>query len=373
MTTREKPPKPPGKIKRAIRRKKAAAFKAARPYLASLAAAAVLAVALHVFAPALQWLAVLVAGAVLGIAADRFREHLGWYRACGRAARRMRSHWQGTPPSANCAASSSTLRACRSGPSGVPGEIQAQPEGRPRPRPRRRRVRRLRPPAVREVELAATVGLEAPGACLFTSTRADLAVHTAAVRARGDRPAYFINPGLDGGFPCTCTTRLSPAARTRCWQWNPPALIMPHPATRAAPPRGSTGNPSRASSCSCTPPHCPAVTSSPSARAADIASPEIPLKILDARGTPGWADELASLAGEAADDPQTASGILGGITGAPAGWLIRSCRTGTPGTGGGVRRPPVHPRPGQRVPDRRRHPEQPAVAVFRVFRQPFLG
>lgn len=95
MTTREKPPKPPGKIKRAIRRKKAAAFKAARPYLASLAAAAVLAVALHVFAPALQWLAVLVAGAVLGIAADRFREHLGWYRAGGRAARRMRSHWQG--------------------------------------------------------------------------------------------------------------------------------------------------------------------------------------------------------------------------------------------------------------------------------------
>ena len=263
MTTREKPPKPPGKIKRAIRRKKAAAFKAARPYLASLAAAAVLAVALHVFAPALQWLAVLVAGAVLGIAADRFREHLGWYRAGGRAARRMRSHWQGH----------ATFGELRRKLISLSGRAARDRQGCPvrfRLNPKAVRVRgsyddvyaAYGPPRSGKSNWLATVGLEAPGACLFTSTRADLAVHTAAVRARGDRRRISSTPAWTAGSPATCTTRLSPAARTRCWQWNPPARSStPHPATRAAPPRGSTGNPSRASSCSCTPPHCPAVTS----------------------------------------------------------------------------------------------------------------
>ena len=178
------------------------------------------------------------------------------------------------------------------------------------------------PPRSGKSNWLATVGLEAPGACLFTSTRADLAVHTAAVRARGDRPAYFINPGLDGGFPCNLY--YSPV--TGCE--NPLLAMESAGALIHAAPRDPGGSAAwidgKSKSCLQLLLHAAALSGrdifTVRQWAADIASPEIPLKILDARGTPGWADELASLAGEAADDPQTASGILGGITGA-LGWL----------------------------------------------------
>ena len=55
----------------------------------------------------------------------------------------------------------------------------------------------------------AQAALEAPGACLLTSTRADLARDTAKTRARSG-PVWFLNPGLDGGFPSTL--RFSPLA-----------------------------------------------------------------------------------------------------------------------------------------------------------------
>ena len=56
------------------------------------------------------------------------------------------------------------------------------------------------PPRAGKSNWLAQVALDAPGACLFTSTRADLAVHTAKARS-GTGPVRFLNPGLDGGFP----------------------------------------------------------------------------------------------------------------------------------------------------------------------------
>ncbi len=88
-------PRPPGLVGRAVRRKRAAVCRAARPYLAGLATVAVPAVFLAVAAPGWLWLALLPAGAVLGLAADRFREHRGWHRCGGKAAARRRRRWQG--------------------------------------------------------------------------------------------------------------------------------------------------------------------------------------------------------------------------------------------------------------------------------------
>ncbi len=92
---KDKTSKPPGKIKRAIRRKKTGVYRAVRPYLAGLAAVAVLTLVIMVAAPGLLPLVLLPLGAVLGIAGDRYREHRHWHRSGGRAARRLRSRWQG--------------------------------------------------------------------------------------------------------------------------------------------------------------------------------------------------------------------------------------------------------------------------------------
>lgn len=92
---KDKTSKPPGRIKRAIRRKKAGVFKAVRPALVSLAAVAVLALALMGAEPSLLPLALLPLGAVLGVAGDRYREHRGWHRRGGKAAMRKRRRYQG--------------------------------------------------------------------------------------------------------------------------------------------------------------------------------------------------------------------------------------------------------------------------------------
>ncbi len=92
---KDKTSKPPGRIKRAIRRKKAGVYRAVRPYLAGLAAVAVLTLVIMVAAPGLLPLVLLPLGVVLGIAGDRYREHRGWHRSGGKAAMRRRRGWQG--------------------------------------------------------------------------------------------------------------------------------------------------------------------------------------------------------------------------------------------------------------------------------------
>ena len=92
---KDKTSKPPGRIKRAVRRKKAGVYRAVRPYLAGLAAVAVLTLVIMVAAPSLLPLVLLPLGAVLGIGGDRYREHRGWHRSGGKAAMRRRRRWQG--------------------------------------------------------------------------------------------------------------------------------------------------------------------------------------------------------------------------------------------------------------------------------------
>lgn len=92
---REQAPKPPGRVRRAVRRRRARTWRAVRPYAFTLIAVAVAALVLRVAAPGLAWLALLAAGAVLGIGGDRLREHWGWHRSGGKAARRKRARWQG--------------------------------------------------------------------------------------------------------------------------------------------------------------------------------------------------------------------------------------------------------------------------------------
>jgi hypothetical protein len=93
--SKDKQPRPPGKIKRAIRRRKSAAYRAVRPHIIALAATAVFAFLLLVAAPGWSWLAAVPAGGILAIAGDRYREHRNWHRRGGRAAMRKRRRWQG--------------------------------------------------------------------------------------------------------------------------------------------------------------------------------------------------------------------------------------------------------------------------------------
>ena len=87
--------RPPGRLARAIHRRRTAARTAARPYLLGLAATAVLALVLLIAAPGLLCAALLPAGAVLGIAADRLRMHWGWHRQNSRIAAWKRRRHQG--------------------------------------------------------------------------------------------------------------------------------------------------------------------------------------------------------------------------------------------------------------------------------------
>ena len=85
----------PGRVKRAIHRKREAARGAVRPYLLSITAAAAFWLLLLIAAPGLEWAALLPAGAVLGIAADRLRMHWGWHFRNSRMAAWKRRRHQG--------------------------------------------------------------------------------------------------------------------------------------------------------------------------------------------------------------------------------------------------------------------------------------
>ena len=95
MPLTAKPPKPAGPVRRAVRRKRAAVMRPARPYVAALAVTGAGALFLLAVAPGLLWVSLLAAGAVLGIAADRARMHWGLHRKDGRVAAWKRRRHQG--------------------------------------------------------------------------------------------------------------------------------------------------------------------------------------------------------------------------------------------------------------------------------------
>jgi type IV secretion system protein VirD4 len=178
------------------------------------------------------------------------------------------------------------------------------------------------PPRGGKTTWMAQAGLVAPGACLFTSTRADLAADTAKVRARTG-PVLFLNPGRSGGFPSTL--RYSPI--TGCE--DPRTAMESAGALMHAAPRDTSGRDAYWDHQSKVMMqlllHAAALTpGSDIFQVRDWAyNPEWQEKAVDvlyARGAPGWADRLRGLVGMAVSDERYASAVTGGVTSALA-WL----------------------------------------------------
>jgi hypothetical protein len=85
-----KTPKPPGRLRRRIAPKVAAARRIVLPYAGWLALWAVIALVLSAW-----WPLVFVLGGITHLAADRIRLHWGWHRSGGKAAARKRRAYQG--------------------------------------------------------------------------------------------------------------------------------------------------------------------------------------------------------------------------------------------------------------------------------------
>ena len=181
------------------------------------------------------------------------------------------------------------------------------------------------PPRSGKSNWMAQVGLDAPGACMFTSTRADLTRDTAKARARRG-PVHFINPGGDGGFPSNL--RWSPV--TGCQ--DPRAAMRAAGAIIHAAPRDPSGKDAWWDHQSKTLLqmllHAAALIPGATiwdvrrwASGVDLHSDDTTLRAL---ATPaaagGWAGEFARLCGRVAEDPQYGSGVSSGILTALA-WL----------------------------------------------------
>lgn len=168
----------------------------------------------------------------------------------------------------------------------------------------------------------AQAGIEAPGACLFTSTRADLAMHTAVPRSRTG-PVWFLNPGGDGGFPSTL--RWSPLAGCE----DPRMAMEAAGSLMHAAPHDLSGKDAHWDHQSKTMLqfllHAAALTpgtgiftvldwASAPAKAGDAAD------ILQERGAPGWGKRLVNLVTMSYGDERYWSAISSGVTTALA-WL----------------------------------------------------
>jgi len=178
------------------------------------------------------------------------------------------------------------------------------------------------PPRQGKTTWLALAGLAAPGACLFTSTRADLATDTAKTRARKG-PVWFLNPGGDGGFPSTL--RYSPLAGCE----DPRMAMESAGALMHAAPRDTSGRDAYWDHQSKVMMqlllHAAALTpGSDIFQVRDWAyNPEWAeqaVEVLSRRGAPRWADRLRALVGMAVSDERYGSAIVGGVTTALA-WL----------------------------------------------------
>lgn len=168
----------------------------------------------------------------------------------------------------------------------------------------------------------AQAGLVAPGACLITSTRADMAENTAKTRARTG-PVVFLNPGGSGGFPSTLM--YSPLAGCE----DPRVAMEAAGALMHAAPRDTSGKDAYWD-------HQSKVMMQLLLHAAALIpgsdmftirdwayNPTWQSRAVDALrqcGAPGWADRLAGLVGMALSDERYMSAVTGGVTTALA-WL----------------------------------------------------
>ena len=181
------------------------------------------------------------------------------------------------------------------------------------------------PPRSGKSNWMALVGLGAPGACMFTSTRADLARDTAKARTRRG-PVYFINPGGDGGFPSNL--RWSPV--TGCQ--DPRVAMRAAGAIIHAAPRDPSGKDAWWDHQSKTLLqlllHAAALIPGATiwdvrrwASGVDLHQDDVVFRALaSAAAAPGWGGEFARLCGRVAEDSQYGSGVSSGVLTALA-WL----------------------------------------------------
>lgn len=160
-----------------------------------------------------------------------------------------------------------------------------------------------------------TAGLAAPGAVLFTSTRADLATDTAKPRSRKG-PVWFLNPGHDGGFPSTL--HYSPLAGCE----DPRMAMEAAGALMHAAPRDTSGRNNYWDHQSKTMLQflLHAAALEPQADIFTVmewaSNPEYAgyaVKVLDDRGTPRWAQRLLETITMAANDEKYWSAISSGV------------------------------------------------------------
>jgi type IV secretion system protein VirD4 len=327
----ERGAKPPGKVRTAARRKRDNAARVVVPYSAILAASA--GADLVTGQPLLLGLGLGIAGTH---AAIRLQEHKNWHRKGGKGAIRARRKYQGEATRADLSRKLSLNAARRNAaimrPSlgghtrGLPPEEAGVLIGAARGHQVyggfRDSYAAFGPPGSGKTTWMAAAGLMAPGAVLFTSTRADMADHTAATRARKG-PVWFINPGGDGGYPSSL--RWSPL--TGCE--DPRVALEAAGALMHAAPKDATGKDDYWDHQSKVMLHLllHAAALTPGSDIFQVRdwayNPEWQqkaVKVLYARGAPGWGDRLAGLVGMALSDERYASAITGGVTSALA-WL----------------------------------------------------
>ena len=178
------------------------------------------------------------------------------------------------------------------------------------------------PPRQGKTNWLAQVGLAAPGACLFTSTRADLARDTALARSRKG-PVYFLNPGLDGGFPSTL--RYSPLAGCE----DPRVAMEAAGALMHAAPHDTSGKDAHWDHQSKTMLqfllHAAALTPGADITAvldwaSDPGRAGMAADILHRQGAPGWGQRLVRVVTMSAGDERYWSAISSGVTTALS-WL----------------------------------------------------
>ena len=323
--------KPPGKLSRSARRRAGHAAKVTVPYAALLAVSAAADLAAH--DPLLLGLG-LGAGGVH--AAIRLQEHHDWHRKGGKGAMRRRRRHQGEATRRDLYRKLSLAAARRNAaimrpslgghtrilPPGEAGVLIGRAKGMQVYGGFRDSYAAWGPPGAGKSVWLAQKGLDAPGAVLFTSTRADMADHTAAARSRKG-PVHFINPGQDGGYPSDLLW--SPLAGCE----DPRMALESAGALMHAAPRDATGKDDYWDSQSKVMLHLllHAAALTPGSDIFQVRdwayNPEWAQKAVDIlrqRGAPGWADRLGGLVGMAMSDERYASAITGGVTSALA-WL----------------------------------------------------
>lgn len=200
------PPKPPGKVTLALRRKRAQAARVALPYAAGLSASLAADLAAH--QPGLLWLA---GGVTAASAAHRAYDAHGWYRKGGTAAAKRRSKYQGTATrkdirqalSPQAAAKHAAMACPDLHPDYAPVVIgRAVKPSRVIAGSREDSFLVIAPPRSLKTALISCWAADAPGALLATSSRTDLYAHTAIPREVMG-PVWVLNPDGDGDIPTT--------------------------------------------------------------------------------------------------------------------------------------------------------------------------